>query len=199
MTNLSSVVYMQTQEDINNNVFDTSLKRKSSKIDGVQEISINTNECGHLQKKSHHNNNKMQQILDSYCNDKEVHLYNTTHGEEKKVELTYHIFTDMRCITLKSEGAYKIKVRYKYSMVEQVYDDKENNLTYKHTELKTYYQSSTILKYKGDELIIASECIAPKILKPEGMSSALITQEDIDKCFAAYPQDIDIIRLEYIT
>ena len=68
MANLSPVVPMQTQEDINNNNnIAVSSKRKSSEIDTTQEINIDndTNEHGHLQKKIHYsdNDNVIKQAL----------------------------------------------------------------------------------------------------------------------------------------
>ena len=65
MANLSSVVPMQTQEDVNNNINTVSSKRKSSEIDTTQEINIDidANECGHLQKKKHYGDNDNKNVI----------------------------------------------------------------------------------------------------------------------------------------
>jgi hypothetical protein len=137
----------------------------------------------------------MQQILDIHCDDHIVHFYKTTHGEEKKVGLKYDNGPEgeMRCISLESKGTYKLIISYKYEMVEQLYIE-DDKLDHASTKLITPYESSEILKYKGDELIFYSASSAVSTLKPE----TNVTQEDIDGCCIAFPGDIDIIRLEYI-
>ena len=138
---------------------------------------------------------QMAEICDSYCDDRKEHFYLTTHGQECKVQLYYSVFTDSRCITLKSQGRYQIEIKYQYEMVEESFNEQKKEFEYETFELKTIYSTSKLLQYQGDVLLIPSEFGAPRILQPEPN----VNQQRINDCFAAYPVNICISKLECIT
>jgi hypothetical protein len=130
----------------------------------------------------------MQFLQDDDC-DKNAKSFMTTHGKPRKVKVKLEADegvishkmcypTSVSCISIKSPGKYRLKIRYAYTIFA-------NNKVIR--ELKTIHTDEEILS-QGEHILIRHEY--PK------ESSDEINEDEVDLEFI--PLKYEIIELEYI-
>jgi hypothetical protein len=84
----------------------------------------------------------MQKILDSDC-DKGIKRYYTTDGWAKKVKLEFEADEGGSFISLRSSGAYKLKVGYHYT----IFSESDRDLSENCKKSKTYHKHTHIISH----------------------------------------------------